>query len=144
MKIDNEFEGASKKGPKIINTQKNHDDSHPIFSPFKGGKFNENGKSSLYEQIVRSVEVLGDGKKATDGVSLKNIKTYLEKNFKRNVQHKQFIKKLNDAVNQGLSKGQFIRTTLGKVVVQKSFQSITNKYHFAGNFQSIHCAQPTL
>ena len=144
-KIDNEIEGASKKGPKIINTQKNHDDSHPIFSPFKGGKFNEKS-SSLYEQIVRSVEVLGDGKKATDGVSLKNIKTYLEKNFKRNVQHKQFIKKLNDAVNQGLSKGQFIRTTLGKVVVlvHKSFQSITNKYHFAGNFQSIHCAQPTL
>ena len=111
QKVDNRKEV---KGPKVINTLKKYDDSHPIFSPFKGGKFSEKS-SSLYDQIVKSVQVLGDGKKATDGVNVKQIKSYLEKQFKRNIQHKQFTKKLNDAIAQGVDKGQIIKTNIGKV-----------------------------
>ena len=112
--IEIEENGKERRGPKVINTLTRHDESFPIFSPFKDGKFNEKS-ANIYDQIVKSVQVLGDGKKATDGVSVRNIKSYLEKHFKRNVQQKQFSKKLNDAVNSGISKGQFIKTSIGKV-----------------------------
>ena len=48
-------------------------------------------------------------------MTVRNIKTYLEKHFKRNVQNKQFSKKLSDNIEQGISKGQLIKTNISTV-----------------------------
>ena len=42
---------------------------------------------------------------------MRNIKTYLEKQFKRNITNKQFAKRLDTAIQQGISQGQFIKTS---------------------------------
>ena len=100
----------NKKGPKIINTLKKTDDSHPTFVPFPNEAFNEKTKD-LYQQVVRSVQALTEGKKATEGVVVRNIKTYLEKQFKRNITNKQFAKRLDTVIQEGISRGQFIKTS---------------------------------
>ena len=110
----NDLANGKANGPKIKNTLQKHDESYPIYDPFKEGKFIEKN-ASLYDQIVRTIQILVDGKKATDGVTVRNIKTYLEKHFKRNVQNKQFSKKLSDNIEQGISKGQFIKTNISTV-----------------------------
>ena len=69
--------------------------------------------------------MLTEGKKATEGVVVRNIKTYLEKQFKRNIANKQFSKRLDNAIQQGISKGQFIKTSpKGRAL------SITLNLHF--------------
>ena len=108
-KVDSN-DNENRKGPKIVNTLKKTDDSYPTFDPFPNGKFNEKTKD-LYQQVVRSVQVLTEGKKATEGVVVRNIKTYLEKQFKRNITNKQFAKRLDSAIQQGISQGQFIKTS---------------------------------
>ena len=114
----------NKKGPKMIKTLKKTDDSYSTFAPFKNGMFNERTKN-LYEQVVRAVEMLTEGKKATEGVIVRNIKTYLEKQFKRNISNKSFAKRLDKAIQLGLSQGQFIKTSpKGKVL------SIALNLHF--------------
>ena len=55
------------------------------------------------------------GKKATDGITMRNIKLYLEKNFKRNITNKKFLKNLTESVDSGLDRGQLVRTSIGKV-----------------------------
>ena len=114
----------NKKGPKMIKTLKKTDDSYSTFAPFKNGMFNERTKN-LYEQVVRAVEMLTEGKKATEGVIVRNIKTYLEKQFKRNISNKSFARRLDKAIQLGLSQGQFIKTSpKGKVL------SIALNLHF--------------
>ena len=69
--------------------------------------------------------MLTEGKKATEGVVVRNIKTYLEKQFKRNIANKQFSKRLDTAIQQGISQGQFIKTSpKGRAL------SITLNLHF--------------
>ena len=48
------------RGPKIINTLTKADPSHPVYPPFKNDKFNEKS-ASLYDQIIKAVQVLTDG-----------------------------------------------------------------------------------
>ena len=122
---------TSNKGPKVINTLARHDKSRPIFSPFKNAKFNEKS-ASIYEQIVKAIQVLAEGnftllnhnhwtlfyfqgKKATEGITVRNIKVYLEKHFKRNITNKKFLKNFTESVEEGLSLGQFVKTSIGKV-----------------------------
>ena len=54
-KVKKEDINENKKGPKVINTLKKTDDSHPTFAPFRNGKFNEKTKD-LYQQVVRAVQ----------------------------------------------------------------------------------------
>ena len=56
-KVKKDDSNENKKGPKIINTLKKTDDSHPNFVPFRNGKFNEKTKD-LYHQVVRAVQVI--------------------------------------------------------------------------------------
>ena len=98
---------------KVIDTLKKHDEYYPIYSPFKNGVFS--GKSNnIYEQIVKAVQTLGEGKKATDGVSIKSVKAYLASHFKKDINNKSFPKKFSDSISLGCANGQFIRTSIGK------------------------------
>jgi len=108
--------GKEKEAPKkakVINTTQKHDESYPIYSPFKNGSFS--GKSNnMYEQIVKTVHDLSEGKKATDGVSVKSVKSYLASHFKKDINHKTFAKKFSEFISLGVANGQFIRTSIGK------------------------------
>ena len=46
---------------------------------------------------------------------MRSIKLYLEKHFKRNITNKKFLKNVTESVDSGLSKGQLVRTSIGKV-----------------------------
>ena len=46
---------------------------------------------------------------------MRNIKVYLEKHFKRNITNKKFLKNFTESVDEGLSQGQFVKTSIGKV-----------------------------
>ena len=60
-------------------------------------------------------DLLDVGKKATEGTTMRSIKLYLEKHFKRNITNKKFLKNVTESVDSGLSKGQLVRTSIGKV-----------------------------
>ena len=45
---------------------------------------------------------------------MRNIKVYLEKHFKRNITNKKFLKNFTESVDEGLSVGQFVKTSIGK------------------------------
>ena len=46
---------------------------------------------------------------------MRNIKIYLEKHFKRNITNKKFLKNFTENIDEGLSVGQFVKTSIGKV-----------------------------
>ena len=54
------------------------------------------------------------GKKATEGITLRNIKLYLEKHFNKNITNKKFLKSLTDIINESINRGQLVRTSIGK------------------------------
>ena len=99
-----------KKGPKMINTLKTHDDAHPTYPPFRNGVFNDKSPQ-VYDMVVRAVHHLSDGKNATDGVSMMKIKDYLSKHFQKQFTHKSFGKKFSESITKGESCGQFIKTS---------------------------------
>ena len=86
-------------------------------------------------------QVLTEGKKATEGVVVRNIKTFLEKQFKRNIANKQFAKRLDTAIQQGISQGQFIKTSpKGRAL------SVTLNLHFDpddSRGETIQCILPS-
>ena len=86
-------------------------------------------------------QVLTEGKKATEGVVVRNIKTFLEKQFKRNIANKQFAKRLDTAIQAGISQGQFIKTSpKGRAL------SVTLNLHFDpddSRGETIQCVQPS-
>ena len=61
MTSSNSTSTSDRKGPKIINTLTRHDPSHPVYPPFKNNKFNEKS-ASLYDQIIKAIQVLAEGK----------------------------------------------------------------------------------
>ena len=90
---------------------------------------------------MNSFQVLTEGKKVTEGVVVRNIKTFLEKQFKRNITNKQFAKRLDTAIQAGISQGQFIKTSpKGRAL------SVTLNLHFDpddSRGETIQCIQPS-
>ena len=55
---------------------------------------------------------------------MRNIKVYLEKHFKRNITNKKFLKNFTESVEEGLSVGQFVKTSIGKVRDQSKIDAV--------------------
>ena len=100
----------NKKGPKVINTLKSHDDAQATYSPFRNGVFNDKSPQ-VYDLVVRAVLHLSKGKNATDGVSMMRIKEYISKHFQKQYSHKSFGKKFSESITRGEASGQFIKTS---------------------------------
>ena len=80
----------------------------------------------LFFTILGFNNLCYSGKKATEGITLRNIKLYLEKNFKRNITNKKFLKSLTDNINESITRGQLVRTSIGKGAAL----SVTLNLHF--------------
>jgi linker histone H1 and H5 family len=111
----------------MINTNKSApDDSYPTFPPYRNGRAPEPTTKNISDMLVRAlVELSSADKSQTGGVSVTQIKSFIKREFDKDMSSPHWKAKFSQVLNRGVEMGQFVKTSLGTGATGTVHRNIT-------------------
>jgi hypothetical protein len=103
-----------KKKAKVINTEKPvSDETFPTFPPYRNSRAPSSATKNILEMVVHALVQLSKSPASPQGISTIQIKSFIKKEFQKDMAHPRFRGRFAQAVSQGLESGQLVKTSLG-------------------------------